>query len=143
MTKLEVKEILSKYKRIKKREEQLKQRLAEQNFLMRSMKTANYSGIKVKGSFDNYALDKVIDQKTKIENALQTTIIEKCATREIIYKFLNQLDNSHYDVDILIDKYINLLDTSALKRKYNYDKQVIYNKISLSYKKLMLIDFVP
>ena len=135
-TREDVKKFLSSYETLKQKENLLAETLEEINESMTTLQAMTYDRVKVKGNTNTDRLARVIDKRDKLLEEYENTTIEKYRKKFEIISFINRLDNTNRDCDILIDKYINGLDMVALKKKYRYEKDVLYNKISLACKRL-------
>lgn len=139
----EVKKFLESYKLIQRKVETLQGMLKEIDADLTSLKAIDYSKVRVNGGGSISCVQEVIiDRKNQIEKEYLEAIESKYIIQAQVIEFINLISNKDRDVDILIDKHIHLLSTSALCKKYNYSEEVVYNKIYLAHKKLAKISIL-
>jgi hypothetical protein len=139
----EVKKFLESYKLIQRKVETLYGMLREIEADLTSLKAIDYSKVRVNsGGSPSCVQEVILDRKNQIEKDYLAAIESKYIIQAQVIEFINQISNKDRDVDMLIDKHIHLLSTSALCKKYNYAEEVIYNKIYLAHKKLAKISII-
>lgn len=136
----EVKKFLESYKLIKKEVDRLNALRKELELDFTSLKSVDYSKIRVEGSAGtSCVLEVVIDRLEELKQQIAEATAKKYNTEKEVIALIHRLDNKNNDVDILMDRYIYLLKYHDIERKYSYTYESLKNKFSKAYKKLALL----
>ena len=140
MNRYEVKKYLESYRLAKNEVDRLNSLRRELELDITSLKSIDYSKIRVDGGASNaYVLEAVIDKIAELDEKIASATLNKYRTEKDVLAFIGKLKNDNNDVDILTDRYIFFLSYKALERKYNYTYESLKNKISKAYKTLAIL----
>ncbi len=130
MTVNEIEEILNSYRKANSFYEKKLLQLFKIRHEMQGLKGTNYESIRVQGGEKDTALAKLLDKALELESAVSLALIRKTTAYDHCLKLIFVLNNTYNDCDILSDIYLLGKSYHDVAKKYCYDKQVLWNKVS-------------